>query len=84
VIRALGVTRATRTGDVLVQVYGSDSNIDVRKSVVNALFQQENATALVALARKEQDITMKKELVSRLSQMRSKIATDYMIELLGK
>jgi len=84
VIRALGVTRATRTGDVLVQIYGSDSNIDVRKSVVNALFQQENATALVALARKEQDMTLKKELVSRLSQMRSKIATDYMIELLGK
>jgi hypothetical protein len=29
-------------------------------------------------------MTLKKELVSRLSQMRSKIATDYMIELLGK
>ena len=36
------------------------------------------------LARKEQDVNMKKEIVSRLSNMRSKVATDYMIELLGK
>jgi hypothetical protein len=52
--------------------------------VVNALFIQDNATALVGLARKEQDVTMKKEIVSRLSNMRSKVATDYMIELLAK
>jgi HEAT repeat protein len=83
-VRALGQMRSARTGDVLVQIYGSDNNPDVRKSVVNALFIQENATALVALARKEQDVTMKKEIVSRLSNMHTKVATDYMIELLGK
>ena len=81
-VRALGVMRSARTGDVLVQIYASDTNVDVRKSVINALFIQENATALVALARKEQDITMKKEIVARLSHMRTKVATDYMIELL--
>jgi len=84
VVRALGVTRSARTADVLLQIYSSDTNVDVRKQVVNALFIQENATALVALARKEQDITLKKEIVSRLSQMRSKVATDYMIEILSK
>ena len=83
-VRALGTMRSTRTGDVLVQIYSADANVDVRKSVINALFIQENATALVALARKEQDVTMKKELVGRLSNMRNKIATDYMIELLNK
>ena len=83
-VRMLGQMRTTRTGDVLVQIYNSDTNVDVRKAVVNALFTQENATALVALARKEQDITLKKDLVSKLSHMRSKVATDYMIELLGK
>jgi HEAT repeat protein len=83
-IRTLGLTRAARTGEVLAQIYGADSNVEVRKSVINALFLQENATTLVALARKEQDITMKKELVARLSQMRSKVATDYLLELLGK
>jgi HEAT repeat protein len=84
VVRALGVTRSARTGDVLVQIYNSDTNPDIRKQVVNALFVQDNATALVALARKEQDANMKKEIVSRLSNMHSKVATDYMIELLGK
>ena len=44
-----------KTVDVLVQIYNSDSSVDVRKQVVNALFIQENATALVALARKEQE-----------------------------
>lgn len=83
-VRMLGVMRSTRTGDVLVQIYTSDSNADVKKAVINALFIQENAAALVALARKEQDINLKKEIVGRLSHMRSKVATDYMIELLGK
>jgi HEAT repeat protein len=83
-VRALGTMRSTRTGDVLVQIYNSDANPDVRKSVINALFIQENATALVALARKEQDVNMKKELVGRLSNMRNKVATDYMIELLNR
>ena len=83
-VRALGQQRSARTADVLLQIYASDSNVDVKKSVVNALFIQDNATALVGLARKEQDVTMKKEIVSRLSNMRSKVATDYMIELLGK
>ena len=83
-VRYLGNMRATRTGDVLVQIYNSDTNVDVRKSVINGLFTQDNATALVALARKEQDANLKKDIVSKLSNMRSKIATDYMIELLGK
>ena len=83
-VRALGVARSSRTGDVLVQIYNSDTNVDVRKSVINALFIQENAQALVALARKEQDSALKRELVGRLSHMRNKVATDYMLELLGK
>jgi HEAT repeat protein len=83
-VRYLGNMRATRTGDVLVQIYNSDNNPEVKKSVINGLFIQENATALVAIARKEQDVNLKKEIVSRLSNMRTKVATDYMMELLGK
>ena len=84
VIRALGLTGGAKTGDALVQIYNSDTDVDVRKAVVNALFLQQNATALVALARKEQDGTMRKEIVEKLAHMRSKVATDYMVELLGK
>ena len=83
-VRTLGLMRTARTGEVLVQIYSSDTSVDVRKSVIHALFIQENAAALVALARKERDSNLQKEIVGRLSHMRSKEATAYMIELLGK
>ena len=67
-----------------MQIYGTDRDPDIRKGVINALFLQGNATSLVALARKEDDLTLKREIVQKLSLMDSKIATDFMIELLGK
>ena len=48
------------------------------------LFMQQNAKAMVDIARKESDMTLKKELVQRLAMMRSKEATDYMMEVLNK
>ena len=49
---------------------------------MNALFLQNNAKLLVDLARAEKDPQMKKEIVSKLSIMHSKDATDYLMELL--
>jgi HEAT repeat protein len=83
-VRGLGMMRSEKTTDALVQIYSTDRDPAIRRAVINALFVQENATALVALARKEQDPAMKKELVQRLSNMDSKVATEYLIELLGK
>jgi len=54
----------------------------VRRAVVNGLFIQNNATALVTLARAERNPEMKKEIVSKLSLMKSKEAVDYLLELL--
>jgi HEAT repeat protein len=81
-IRDLGMMKKPGTGEALVAIYGSDASVDVRKSVVNALFLQNNAASLVTLARAEKNPEMKKELVSRLSVMKSKEATDYLMELL--
>jgi HEAT repeat protein len=81
-IRNLGLMGKTRTADTLVTIYNADSSADVRKTVVNALFVQNNATALVTLARAEKNPEMKKEIVSKLSNMHSKEATDYLMELL--
>ena len=50
--------------------------------MVQAFFVQGNATALVQLARQEQDTSVKKDIVQMLSLMQSKEATDYMLELL--
>jgi tetratricopeptide (TPR) repeat protein len=81
-IRNLGLMKRTGTSEALVSIYGSDSALDVRKAVVNALFLQNNAKALVDLARAEKSPEMKKEIVSKLSIMKSKEATDYLLELL--
>ena len=70
------------TSEALAAIYASDSSAEVRKAVVNALFLQNNASALVALARAERNPEMKKEIVSKLSLMKSKEATDYLLELL--
>jgi len=80
-VRNLGIMGSKKTGDALIGLY-SDKDPAVKKAVVHALFVQGNAASLVALARKEQDITMKKALVERLSIMDDKIARDYMLELL--
>ena len=74
--------RSAGTADTLTSIYGSDSSPDVRKAVVNALFLQNNAKALVGLARAEKNAEMKKEIVSKLSIMKSTEATDYLLELL--
>ena len=81
-IRNLGLMKRPGTADTLVSIYNSDSTPEIRKAVVNALFIQNNAGALVTLARAEKNVEMKKEIVSKLSQMKSKEATDYLMELL--
>jgi HEAT repeat protein len=83
-VRTLGLMPSAKTADALVQIYGADRTPDTRKAAIQALFIQNNASALVALARKEQDQALRKELVEKLALMDSKAATDYMLELLGK
>jgi tetratricopeptide (TPR) repeat protein len=81
-IRDLGLMKRQGTTEALTGIYASDATVDVRKAVVNALFLQNNAAALVTLARGEKNPDLKKEIVSRLSMMKSKEATDYLMELL--
>jgi HEAT repeat protein len=83
-VRNLGIMGSRRTADALVEIYGSTKDAEIRKAVINALFIQNNAEGLVALARKESDLEMKKEMVQKLSLMHSKVATDYLLELLNK
>ena len=84
-VRNLGMVGGRRTGDTLVEIYNTEKSPEIKKSVVSSLANSGNAEALVALARKEQDPTMKKDMVSKLANMSSsKVARDYLIELLGK
>jgi len=81
-IRNLGLLGGGRTGDLLLSLYNNDPRIEVRKGVITALFIQGNAKTLVNLARAEKDPETKREIVQKLSVMRSKDATDYLMEFL--
>jgi hypothetical protein len=83
-VRHLGTMNAQRTGTALVTLYERERDAAVKRAVVNALFVQGNAESLVALARKEPSPEMKRDLVQKLSLMKSKVATDYLLEILGK
>jgi HEAT repeat protein len=83
-IQNLGVLGSKRGGEGLASIYESDKDASIRKAVIQALFVQGNAKALVDIGRKETDPELKKEIVSKLSVMRSKEATDFLMELLNK
>jgi HEAT repeat protein len=81
-IRSLGLMGENGRGDVLVSIYQSDQNREVREAVLNCLFLQQNGKALVTLVRNEKDPQMKQEIVKKLSLVHSKEAPEYMMELL--
>jgi tetratricopeptide (TPR) repeat protein len=81
-IRNLGLMKRPGTTEALTGIYASDASVDVKKAVINALFLQSNVTGLVSLARAEKNVDLKKDIVSKLSNMKSKEATDYLMELL--
>ena len=83
-IRNLGLMGPQKTSDALLTIYAREKEPETRKVVLQAFFHQNNAEQLVALARKESDPYMRKEIISRLSLMRSKVALDYLMEILNK
>jgi HEAT repeat protein len=83
-IRSLGMIGGKASGDTLVELYAAETDVNIKKTIIQALGMQDNATALVALARKESDSVLKRDIVNRLSHMSSKVATDYMLEILSK
>jgi hypothetical protein len=80
-VQQLGVMHA---GDELTRLYARESSPDVKKRIIQGLFVSRDATRLVELARAEKDQDLRKDIVQKLSVMKSKEATDYMVELLSK
>jgi HEAT repeat protein len=81
-VKSLGLMGNNGRSDVLVSLYHSDTNREVREAILNALFLQQNGKALVDLARNEKDPEMKAEIVKKMSLVHSKEVTDYMMEVL--
>lgn len=83
-IRNLGLIHSDESGKALQTIYARETDRGLKEDVLNAFFLQNNASALVAIARNEKDPELKKTAVSKLSLMHSKEATDYLMELLQK
>ena len=83
-IELLGPLGSEKAGAGLLALYSKEPDKDIRRKVIEALFVQGNAKALVEIARKETDQELKKKVVEQLSIMNSKEGTDFLMELLNK
>jgi hypothetical protein len=83
-VRQLGMMGGKAGTDTLVNLYGKESEVQVRRAVIEALSYSGNADPLVSLARKESNPELRRELVRRLSFMGTPGAIEYLTELLEK
>jgi HEAT repeat protein len=81
-IRYLGHMDRAKASEVLVSLYASETDRNIRQEVARGLFHQENAKALIEIARKESDVEVKRDIVRMLSNMDTKEAREFLMELL--
>ncbi len=81
-IRSLGLMHSAQATDGLTALYANEQDMNVKKQIVESLWIQHSAKALVDVAKKETNPEMKRDIVQKLTMMHSKEATDYMMELL--
>jgi HEAT repeat protein len=82
-IRKLGVM-GKKTAPLLLQLYATESSMDIKEAVIDGLFVQGNARALIDLSKKETNKSLKREMLQKLSVMNNKEAVDYMLEILNE
>jgi HEAT repeat protein len=83
-IRHLGTMSSATTGQALVEIYGASQDTETRKRILHALFTQGNVKQIVEVARKETNPDLRRAAVQHLSNVRSKEATDFLLEILNK
>jgi hypothetical protein len=83
-IRNLGVSGGASAAPALLAAYQGSSDAESKKAALDGLFISNNAHELVTLARAEKDPELKQAIVSKLSIMHNKEATDYLMEILNK
>lgn len=82
-IRSLGNMRSERSGQTLIELYPTLTDVDAKKAVISALMGQNNGEGLVAIVRKETNFELKKRVVENLTNMpKNKAAQDYLMEII--
>jgi tetratricopeptide (TPR) repeat protein len=82
-IRSLGLM-GSQTADHLVSLYQAEKTPEIRKEILNAFFLQGNCAQLVGVGRSEKDPELRKTAIEKLSMMKCKEGTDFMMEILNK
>ena len=75
---------AMRAEPELQQLYAAESKPELRRQILHGLMAAQSAKGLIEVARKETDPELKRQAVQMLSSMRSKEATDFLMELINK
>lgn len=83
-INTLGLVGGEESLAALTKVYNSQANITTKRKVINALFLHGAGKEMVAMARKETNPELKRELIQKMSLMNSPEISDYMMEILNK
>ena len=81
-IRQLGNLRDEQTTANLVAIYGTETDREIKNEILSSLRNQGAAKQIIDCARKESDPELKKTAIRMLSEMRSKDATDFLMEIL--
>jgi hypothetical protein len=83
-IHNLGLIGNEDARQALLNIYSKETDHENKETVLNSLFIQGNAHALVTIARSEKDPELKRTAVSKLALMNSKEGNEYLMELLQK
>lgn len=67
-----------------LEVAMNDKDTSLREAAVHELAGLGDTNGLIELARKESNLAVEKEIVRALSGMKSKEASDYLLELLSR
>jgi HEAT repeat protein len=83
-IRSLGNLKSESTGKTLTDLYASETEKDVKKTIISSLGNQNNVEALIAIAGKETNLELKADIVRRLVDLspKNKAAADFLVNLL--
>ncbi|HEX2832819.1 MAG TPA: tetratricopeptide repeat protein [Thermoanaerobaculia bacterium] len=82
-IRNLGLTGGKST-PILLALYAAEKDPEIKEAVIEGLFVQGNARALIDLSKKETNKELKREIVQKLSIMGNDEAVKYMLEILDE
>jgi tetratricopeptide (TPR) repeat protein len=83
-LQAMMFSRTPKTADTLAGLYREEKDPTVKRQIIDVLATMESAGPLIQLARQENDPELKRTLVQRISFMKDKEATDFMMEILKK